>query len=141
MWCAPLLGGAVGAFLLATSIGSGYGVFLLYAPLAAFLTASLLWYALVAKRPEKWKGALVGGLAGCVAHFVCWYLLLAHARILHLITGGYLSSLGEPPMTMLQAFMGAGVYALWSLFIMGWATIGAGAAIGFFVARRQDREA
>jgi hypothetical protein len=137
--CLPI-GGAVGAWIAGTALGEGYDLFLLYAPLAAFLAGTLLWLGIAARRPGRVKGALAGFLAGCFGHWICWYLVIAHNRIGHLLTGGFLSSLGEPPMDLFTALWGAAIYSFWSLIVMGWATMSIGAGIGYFLGRRQEAE-
>jgi hypothetical protein len=142
MLCA-LVGLVTGALVARTATGSGYGWFVVAAPLAAFATGTFLWWLLVARRttPSTMAGVLTGALAGAVGHYVCWLFMILGATTCNALTGGCTDSLGGPPMSVLQAFPAAGVYSFFSLLFFGWLTIPGGAILGGFLARAQGRAA
>jgi hypothetical protein len=140
---------AVGVFtaglVLFTATGAGYEWLLVAAPTAAFLSGSILWWLLM-ERPDRTgtaRGVLTGALAGTVAHYVCWLLLILASSACHAITGGCTDSLGEAPMPALYAVPAAAVYSAVSLVFYGWLTIPAGGLLGGLLAtaRRQSMRA
>ena len=140
--CAPA-GIAVGWNIAVTATGSGYDSFWAYAAVAAFITASLLWWLVVERRTRftKLRGALAGALAGLLAHWVCWYLVIGGAWLCNVTTGGCTGSLGDAPMNPLQAIPGAAVLSLWSLVFFGIVTVPFGALAGLALAVVRRRRA
>lgn len=138
--CAAI-GAVTGALLVATATGSGYTWFLVAAPIAAFLTGTALWWLFLARRARYGTGlgVFTGALAGALAHYVCWYLVLLGAATCHGLTGGCTDSLGVAPMNVVQAVAAAGLYSLVSLLFFGWLTVPGGAIAGGFLARAQRR--
>jgi hypothetical protein len=140
-----LLCAAVGALtavlVLASATGAGYEWLLLAAPAAAFVTGKLLWWLLM-ERPDRSgtaRGVLTGAIAGAVAHYPCWLLLIGASSACHAITGGCTDSLGEAPMNPLQALPAAAVYSAVSLVFYGWLTIAAGGLLGGLLATVRRR--
>ncbi len=130
------VGLACAALIVGSASGDGYEPFLFAAPAAAFATAALFWWWLL-DRPANYtraRGAMAGALAGAVAHYMCWLMLMLGASAYHALTGELTGSLGDSPMGPLDAFWMAAVYSLFSLYICGWLTVPAGAIIGAKVA-------
>lgn len=75
--CVPI-GALVGTWAAVSAIGSGYAAFALCAPVASFISGSLAWWLLVARScsHSRARGALAGGVAAIVGHYICWYLVL-----------------------------------------------------------------
>jgi hypothetical protein len=130
------VGLAIAAWIVVNVSGDDYAPFLFAAPAAAFATAALFWWWLL-DRPANYtraRGAVAGALAGAVAHYLCWLMLMLGTSAYHALTGGFTGSLGDAPMGPLDAFWMAAVYSLLSLYICGWLTVPAGAIIGAAVA-------
>jgi hypothetical protein len=130
------IGLATAVLIVSTAAGDGYGVFLLAAPIAAFATAALFWWWLL-DRPaihSRTRGAIAGALAGAVAHYACWLLLLLGASACHAVTGACADSFGDGPIGPLDALWAAALYSLFSLLFYGWLTVPAGALVGALVA-------
>lgn len=87
------------------------------------------------------RGAIAGALAGAVAHYLCWYLLIAGWFTCHALTGGCTGSLGDPPLNPLTAIPAAALYSAFSLLFLGWLTVSAGAMIGGVLAAARRRAA
>jgi hypothetical protein len=101
--------------------------------LSAWAVSLLLWRLLCAtSQPvSRRRGALAGALTGLLAHPVAWYLALVWNYLL-----GHTSSLGDKPSNPLESLAGCLVMTFWSLLIVGWLTVPAGAVVGFLLARR-----
>lgn len=125
---AALLGLAAGLGVWWLAIGGGYEWFPMYAAVAAFLTTTFLWWLIVSRRHKSnaWRGAVAGGLSGGISHYVCWYLQIVGANLCYWTTGGCVSSLGEPPIDLLNGLWGALVLSAVSLFFLGWLTVPVG---------------
>lgn len=126
------VGIGVGTYVALTAIGEGYQWFPLYAGIAAFVTATILWRLLI-ERKQKYttlSGIAVGALIGSVSHYVCWYLQILVANLWYAFFGTGASSLGDPPMDLLTAIPAAFTFSAWSWFFFGWLTIPAGGIIG-----------
>ena len=110
--------------------------FIVSAPLAAFVTAWSLWRVLgrLQKSRSLWWGGWTGGMAGILAHWVCWYLEFISMNVCYWLTGGCVSSLGDPPADLLYALVGAAVLSFPSLILFGGLTIPLGAVLGGLVA-------
>jgi hypothetical protein len=134
--CAPV-GGLVGLWISFNAIGDGYGVFVVAAPLAAFLSGSLLWWLFVVRRGRQYRilpAVAAGAFAAIFGHFLCWYLLLVAAFFWGGVTGNDRLSVNP-----LYAFPAAGVYGAFSLLFFGWVTVPAGAILGALLAIFQRR--
>ena len=129
---AGLFGLAGGAIVWSIATGSGYQYFPLAAGLGAFGTTAFFWWLIVARRAgyNAWSGAMAGGLSGIVSHYACWYLYLLGANICYGLTGGCVSSLGEPPIDLLNGLWGTLIFSLVSLMFVGWITVPLGIAVG-----------
>jgi hypothetical protein len=101
--------------------------------LSASAVGLLLWRLLCAtsQSVSRRRGALAGALTGLLAHPVAWYLALVWNYLL-----GHTSSLGDTPSGPLESLAGCLVMTFWSLLIVGWLTVPAGAVVGFLLARR-----
>lgn len=122
----------VGLWVARQAVASDYALFPLYATLAAALAGGGLWWLLVARRSRYRlpRGAVVGGLAGIVAHPLCWYLAVLGQNACYWLWGGCRSSLNEPPVDPLNGLWAAVLLALGSLFFFGWLTVPLGALVG-----------
>jgi hypothetical protein len=100
---------------------------------AAFAVSFVVWRLLCGSgHPVSGRrGALAGALTGLLAHPVAWYLALVWNYLL-----GHTSSLGDTPSGPLESLAGCLVMTFWSLLIVGWLTVPAGAVVGFLLARR-----
>lgn len=127
-----------GVYIALSAWGNGWELFAVAAPLGAFLSGLGMWRLIVAVRPSKGRGLLAGFLAGLVAHWVCWYLLMLLHWLGFIFFGTGTSSLGEPPVNPLQALWGAAAFSFFSLLLCGWITGPVGAGIGYVLGRRQS---
>ena len=141
LFCCPV-GILCGLYVSSSATGEGYHLFPVYAGIAAFITASFFWWLIVVRRNtyNMGAGAAVGALSGVVAHYMCWYVQIISANICYWILGGCRSSLGEPPIDLLNGLWGALALSFWSLLFFGWVTSPIGALIGVFLVRRQFTE-
>jgi hypothetical protein len=127
-----LVGISIGVYIAITSNGDGFRSFPIYAGLAAFITASILWRVIL-ERYLSYKirnGIIVGALSGILSHYVCWYLQIIIANIGYFLFGTGLSSLGEPPMDLLDGLSGAFFLSFLSLMYFGLLTVTTGGAVG-----------
>lgn len=135
-----VVGLAAGAAIAAFATGQGYRWFMVAAPVAAFMAGSLFW-RLVVVRPAafNWRrGASAGALASVLAHFLCWYLLVAGTYVTELVFQPPLPR-GQGAPDLLQSVAAAGVFSAWSLALTGWLTLPAGGLLGAVLASRQRR--
>jgi hypothetical protein len=135
-----LVGGLAGLWVTTTATGDGYGVFIIAAPIAAFLTGMFSWWLLVARpgRRSLLRGAAAGTLAALLGHFLCWYLILVGAYVWYQL-GGPWNAIGGPPGNPLVAIAAAGAYGAFSLLFIGWVTVPCGALLGGLLAVVQNR--
>ena len=134
--CAGLLGGGIVA---GYSTGEGWEWFFVPTTLAAFGTGAAFWRVLPERMPHRrlvW-GTLAGALAGMVSHYFAWYLQLLGFNICYWLTGGCVSSLGEPPIDLLNGLWGTFIFSLVSLMFLGWATMPLGMLVGAIWAWRR----
>jgi hypothetical protein len=140
--CAAV-GALTAVLVLASATGAGYEWLLVAAPAAAFVCGATLWWLIMERRGRSGtaRGVLTGAIAGAVAHYLCWLLLIWASSACHAITGGCTDSLGQAPMSPLHAIPAAAVYSGFSLVFYGWLTIPAGGLIGGLLAtvRRSKR--
>ena len=135
-----IVGMAAGASIAFIAPGLGYRWFMVAAPLAAFLSGCLLWLLLVV-RPAAFtwqRGACAGAFASVLAHYLCWYLMLAGTYLAELAVRPALSA-GQGAPNLIQAVAAAGVFAAWSLALTGWLTLPVGALLGAALASHQRR--
>ncbi len=140
MCCMPV-GLAMGIYVMRGSLGSDYGAFVFAAPVAAFLSGTLCWWAVVARRADarRWRAVMAGALAAGLGHWLCWYLLFVHAYVWNAITGAP-PAVSGPIVNPLMAVAGSGLYALLSLYFFGWITVPVGALIGWGLAQLNSRQ-
>jgi hypothetical protein len=125
--CAPI-GLATGLYIAITAIGNGYGGFIIAAPIAAYLSGTFSWW-IVMVRPSReglFPAAFAGGLAAVLGHYLCWYILFVGMYALAAARGQIDGSMTNP----LQAFKAAFFFGSFSLILLGWATVPAGALLG-----------
>jgi len=120
--------------------GRDYVLLPVAAGLAAFITTFTLWWLFVSRpaRPSTWRGVVVGGLSGLLAHPVCWYLLICLNYVLASLAITP-ESVGGPPLDPAEGLGGALILSLYSLFLFGWITVPAGALTGGIVGWWQAR--
>ena len=131
LFCCPI-GILIGIYISISAIGSGYDWFPFYAGLASFLTPLGFWIILIeTHRTYRISlGIAVGILSGIISHYVCWYLWIISANVQHLFFDSFHSSLGDPPMNLIEGFTGSLGLTYFSLLFFGWLTIPAGGIIG-----------
>lgn len=107
------------------------------AALASFVVGGLCWRLLIARPGQTalWRGLVMGGLTGLLAHPLAWYLLS-----LIFYAGGVRSSLDEPTLNPLEAIPGSLILAAGSILIVGWLTVPLGmvAGVGFLLLYRRQ---
>jgi hypothetical protein len=145
--CFTPIGVLCGLFVLSCTSpqtrGEGWGEFPLHAGAAFFLTSFVVWWALVARpgKPGVGRGAIAGLVSGLLAHPVTWYLLICVNWALALLNLRAGPSGGDDPLNPLTGLLGALVFSLGSLLLLGWVTIPAGALVGALVGAWQRRMA
>jgi hypothetical protein len=129
------IGILVGATFM-DSPGEGWRALPLLAGLSAFASGTLCWWVFVARRRQSnvWRGVLAGVAAALIAHYGTFYLMIVKGNIAYW-TYGTVSSLGEPPIGLVDGIVGAAPFTFFSYLFVGWFTIPAGAAIGGLYAR------
>ncbi len=129
------IGVLVGALFM-DSPGEGWQWLPLLAGLSAFASGTLCWRVFVARhRHSNIGGGVLAGVAtALIAHYGTFYLLIVKGNIAYW-TYGTVSSLGEPPIDLVDGIVGAAAFTFFSYLFVGWFTIPAGAAIGGLYAR------
>lgn len=132
--------GFVVVILGSESRGGGWVEFPLYSTSAAFLTSLGMWWLIVSGpgRPGFWRGAVAGFLSGLLAHPVTWHLFIC-TNYLFVHTLRPEGSAGGESLNPLNGLLAVPWLSFWSLLIMGWFTIPAGAFIGGIVGAWQGR--
>jgi hypothetical protein len=131
-----LVGILIAILIFPDAQGEGFQWFFIPAGLSAFLCGAALWRVLPERIPRHrlvWA-TLAGALSGLVSHYFTWYLVMLGANLCYWLTGGCTSSLGEPPVNLLEAVWGAAVFTFYSLLFVGWQTLIIGAGIGLIFA-------
>lgn len=114
------IGLIVGIYLYITSIGDGYFIFIVTAPLAAFITGSFFWFLINRRKNAGYFPAVAAGiLSGTVSHWLCWLITI-------LVTIVILPGSKEDIIPPLQAIFAAGVYSVFSILFFGLFTVGWG---------------
>jgi hypothetical protein len=128
---------------LIAALGEGWPEFPLYTGIATFLTTFVVWWLSVARPRQAGvaRGAVAGLISGLVAHPVTWYILICFNWALIALSIRDGPSAGQEPMTPLSGLLGALVYSLASIVVMGWITIPVGAVVGALVGGWQARAA
>lgn len=126
------VGIVIGVFVWRTAVGEGYQWFPVYAGVAAFLASCFFWWLFVErkKRSQIRFGVIAGTMSGLLSHYVCWYLQIIGSNIQYWLFDSFKSTLGEPPIDLLNGLWGALSLSLWSWLFLGWITIPLGALIG-----------
>ncbi|NJM11366.1 MAG: hypothetical protein HC889_05270 [Synechococcaceae cyanobacterium SM1_2_3] len=139
--CVPV-GGLAGLWVAQFAVGDGYFVFVIAAPVAAFLSGTLSWWLFVVRpRRSSWfRGALAGSFAAVLGHLLCWYILLVGAYVWHSLSGEAVA-VGSAPMNPMEAITAAGIYGAFSLLLIGWVTVPAGAMLGVLLSFMKKRSA
>jgi type III secretory pathway component EscS len=128
-----IIGLIVGIFIAITTIGEGYYVFAIAAPLAAFIVGGLFWNMIAKNEYNSTKIIITGLLTGSVSHYVTFVLLSIGMNICYWTTGECTGSLGEPPVSILSALRDSFVFSFFSLLFFGWITIPYAIAVGFII--------
>lgn len=134
---AGICGGLVGLFVRGIAEAADYDLFPFFSGAAAFICAAVLWWWLLSKKGSYTlpRGLLAGGLTGLFAHYLCWYLLILAHNICYFGWGGCTSSLGEPPVDLLNGLWASAGLSIISLIAFGWLTVPLGALIAGLVAK------
>lgn len=137
---AGLIGAGYGFYVQRLATGEGYEWFPVYAGLAAFVTTTFFWWLVVTRSDKRsvWRGIIAGALSGSVAHYICWYLQIIGTNLCYWFSGGCVSSLGEPPVDLLNGLWAALVLSLASLLFFGWLTVPTGALVGGLLGYRRS---
>jgi len=135
-----LLGLVIGIFIAITSIGDGYFVFGIAAPIAAFLTGGLLWKFLVKDTLYHSKIFITGLLTGTISHYITFVLISIGMNICYWTTGNCTGSLGDPPASIVNMLTGAFAFSFFSLLFLGWLTIAYSIIIGLILKRIENRK-
>ena len=125
--CLPV-GVAVGWWITHDAGSEGWSLFPLYAGLAAFLAPALIW-RLMMKSSSRGRAALAGTLGALAAHYLAFYAQIVGLNIDYWLLGAAGSALGEPPIDPLNGLWGALPFTLFSVPVIGWLTLPAGALI------------
>ena len=129
-----IVGLVTGGWVWKTSSGSGYHLFPVYGAISGFLTGCLIWSIATrgSKRVTLVRGGLSGVMASLISFWLANYLVIAHANLSHHVTGdqAWLSTLGQPPVGLIQGLGGAAVLGLAGLFLFGWIPVFVSALIG-----------
>lgn len=129
-----LVGLLVGLHLTLTSTGGGFWMFMLAAPVSAFLVGGGAWWWIVGARRTSVLRALCTGLvAGTVSHYFTWLLLSIALNITYSTLGVGGGSLGDPPAGVLEMIPGAFLYSFFSLLFYGPVTVLAAMAAALLV--------
>ncbi len=126
---------AFATLVVATSVGEGYGALLLAAPIAAALSGTLSWWALVAraKSHRLTRGVAAGVLAVLLSHYVCCYLFLLGTWLG--LAAGTAAEVALPNrIGPVEAIAASAAFAWWSLVVLGWVTVPAGGLVGGILA-------
>ena len=133
-----IIGLLIGIFITTFSIGKGYWIFIVGAPISAFLCGFYFWKLALKKWNEDRIKRLIftGFLTGTVSHYLCWILLGVSKSICYHLTGNCISSLGEPPIEIWQTFFFAIIMTGWSFLFFGWITIPSAMVLGFLLDKK-----
>lgn len=123
------------------SVVDGYWMFLIAAPMAAFASGALSWWWLLQRAQvyTRKRAGLAGALAGAVAQYPCWLLLILGNYLYSVLAGGLGASLGDAAIGPVDAFCAAAAYSMFSLLFVGWVTVPVGALMGVLAANRRMR--
>ncbi len=130
-----IIGLILGIYISYTSIGDGYWVLSIGAPISAYICGFYFWKLFFKKSTENRtaKLVLIGISTGTVSHYLCWVLMSIGMNICYWTTGNCTGSLGEPPAQFWQMLIfGIGMTG-WSLLFYGWITIPSSIVIGFLI--------
>jgi len=132
-----IVGFLIGIHLTFNSIGDGYWIYIIAAPLSAFFCGAFFWNLVTRKFKLNGEGrsSIVGILTGSISHYVCWILINFGMNICYWIFDNCKDSLGRPPAQIWEMlFYGIGMTG-WSLLFYGWITIPSSIGIAIFVDR------
>ena len=130
-----MIGFLIGIYIAFTASGNGYWIFIIGAPVSAFVCGFYFWRLIAKTQTDITSGKIIisGLLTGSVSHYLCWVLLNVGMNICYWITGNCTGSLGSPPANILQGLMYGFVYTGMSLVLFGWITIPMSVGIGFLM--------
>lgn len=124
------------AIVLAGAGGEDWRIMILTAPVAASAIAVFGWIAFTAggRNVKIWKGIVTGILAGSISHFFAWYL-----AIVCFYVRGAIASDGSPTVGLIDGLSASFIMSFFSLAILGWITVPAGALVGALLVRGIQR--
>lgn len=99
------------------------------AAVAAALTGTAMWAALVWARREKPLPALAGALAGVFAHPIVWFLVALQEAF----------AMGDSPQVVLGSMLTSAFFSVFSMVAYGPLTAGLGALVAWGIARSVRR--
>lgn len=133
---------AAAALLIAVGLiyvveGENFRFLLIVAPLAAWITGLVTWRVLVSpgRRPSSARVVFAGLLTGSVSHYVAILLISIGMNLCFQVSSGCAGSLGEPPATLFEMLKWGWGYVFFSMMLVGWISVPASIAIGFWVAK------
>jgi hypothetical protein len=130
-----LLGLIVGVFLALTALADDYYVFVITAPIAAFLTGGLFWKLIAKNNLTKTRVVITGILSGTLSHYLTWLLMGIGANLIYWTTANWTNSFDEPPANIFLMFGGAFLLSFFSLLFFGWVTVPFARITGFILKR------
>jgi hypothetical protein len=133
-----IIGLLIGTFVSINAIGNGYYVFIIAAPISAFVVGGFLWKFLIDEKNQSQtvKKIITGILTGTLSHYFTFILLSIIMNVCYWTTGNCLSSLGEKPASILDMLTGAFAFSFFSLLFFGWITVPASIMIGFLIKKK-----
>ncbi|MFB6307276.1 MAG: hypothetical protein ABEH43_09870 [Flavobacteriales bacterium] len=128
-----LIGVVIGLYIGVSAIGGGYFIFVIAAPLAAFVTGGALWRLFMKNNINNIKVILMGLLTETVSHYIAFLLLFIGMNICFWTTGGCTGSANSPPPSISQMLLGGFGLSFFSLIFFGWITAPYSIIIGFII--------
>mgnify|MGYP000692875966 CR=1 FL=1 len=132
-----IVGLLIGIHLTFSSIGDGYWIYIIAAPLSIFFCGAFFWNYVTRKFKLSGEGrsSIIGVLTGSVSHYICWVFISIGMNICYLVFGNCKGSSGSPPAQIWEMmFYGIGMTG-WSLILYGWITMPCSIGIAILVDR------
>lgn len=117
-----LIGLGIGFFVSFAAFGEGWKVFPVFSTISALLVSFFFHFLLQEKFLFHIHFLIMGSLVAFLSHYFTFYFFFVYANLSNKLTGGFLSSLGEPPAGLLDALWVSGLLTFFSLFMVGWLT-------------------
>lgn len=130
-----LIGLLIGILVALKAIGSGYYIFIIAAPISAFLVGGFFWKFIIHEKKQSVTGRIIltGFLTGTVSHYFTFVITSIILNISYWTTGSYLGSLGEKPASIFDMLTGAFAFSFFSLLFFGWITVPVSILTGFLI--------